>query len=284
MGLPDIVLVGHITRDLLPEGNHPGGSVVYGAHLAARWGYRPAVFTATANASEARSALPAGTLLHIVPSQTTTTFRNEDARPRRQHVSSIAEPLSAQALPPQWREAPVFLLAPVIGEAGPGFLLEAAPTGLTGVCLQGWLRTLDQSGMIHPVNAATLDLPTLLPHVTAVFLSEEDMAGTSEPEETIRTLIQISTYVLFTRGEDGVRLLTPRGQHDLSALPARPIDTTGAGDVFATAFLLSLAAHEDPVRAAMLAQAASARAIEGPGISAIPTLDEARQALATGAV
>ncbi|MSQ61976.1 MAG: hypothetical protein EXR43_05300 [Dehalococcoidia bacterium] len=282
MELPDIVLVGHMTRDLLPEGDRPGGSVVYGAHLAARWGYRPAVFTATANAAEARRALPLETLLHIVPSDATTTFRNKGAHPRRQQVSAFAAPLVAQALPPRWREAPVFLLAPVIGEIGPNFLRDAAPTGITGVCLQGWLRATDQEGTVHPIDAATLDLLAILPLATAVFLSDEDLAGTADPEAFLHALC-CSTYVLLTRGEGGVRLLTLDAPYDLPALPARPVDTTGAGDVFATAFLLSLAAHETPLDATMLAQAASARAIEGAGVSAIPTLEQAHRTLAGAA-
>lgn len=283
MELPHIVLVGHITRDLLPEGSRPGGSVVYGAHVAAHWGYRPAVLTATANAAEARSALPATTLLHIVPSDSTTTFRNEGSHPRRQRVSAIAAPLPALALPPRWREAPVFLLAPVIGEIGPHFLRDVAPGGITGVCLQGWLRTTDREGTVHPVDAATLDLPALLPRATAVVLSDEDLAGTADGETFLHDLQQRSTYVLLTRGKGGVRLLTPNARYDLPALPARPVDTTGAGDVFATAFLLGLAAGQTAPDAAMLAQAASARSIEGEGVSAIPTLEEAHRTLAGAA-
>ena len=282
MELPDVVLVGHITRNLVPGGNRPGGSVMYGAHLAARWGYRPAVFTATANAAEARSALPEGTLLHSVPFNATTTFRNQGTHPLRQRVSAIAAPLITRPLPPQWREAPVFLLAPVIGEVDSNFLRDATPTGTIGVCLQGWLRTTDREETVHPLDAVTLDLPALMPRATAVVLSDEDLAGTADAEAFLSAPRQISTSVLLTLGEAGVRLLTLDARHDLPALPSHPLDPTDAGDVFATAFLLGLAAREAPLDAAMLAQAASARAIEEVGTSAIPTLEQTRRTL-TGA-
>ena len=56
-----------------------------------------------------------------------------------------------------------------------------------------------------------------------------------------------------------------------AAFPARPVDATGAGDVFAAAFLLHYAENRDPTAACRYANAAAACSIEHVGASSIPT-------------
>ena len=53
---------------------------------------------------------------------------------------------------------------------------------------------------------------------------------------------------------------------------ARPTDLTGAGDVFAAAFLIRYADTDDPWEAARWGAAAASLVIEGPGVDAVPTL------------
>ena len=52
------------------------------------------------------------------------------------------------------------------------------------------------------------------------------------------------------------------------------MDPTGAGDVFAAAFLLALARGDDPVDAARLGAAAASIVVEGRGGDALPRLGE----------
>jgi 1D-myo-inositol 3-kinase len=52
--------------------------------------------------------------------------------------------------------------------------------------------------------------------------------------------------------------------------PAKQTDPTGAGDVFAAAFLVRLAETGDPCQAAPFANTVASFSIEGPGVSGIP--------------
>ncbi len=58
----------------------------------------------------------------------------------------------------------------------------------------------------------------------------------------------------------------------IDAFAARPADLTGAGDVFAAAFLIRYADTDDPWEAARWGAAAASLVIEGPGVDAVPTL------------
>ena len=49
-----------------------------------------------------------------------------------------------------------------------------------------------------------------------------------------------------------------------------PVDATGAGDVFAAAFLIRLTETGDAGQAATFANAVASFSVEGPGVSGIP--------------
>jgi ribokinase len=91
-------------------------------------------------------------------------------------------------------------------------------------------------------------------------------------------LIDACARVVVTEGADGAtihRADCPSLHVDAAA--ANAVDTTGAGDVFATAFMLALAAGSSDDAAARLASASAAAAVERPGAAAISIDDiEAR--------
>jgi sugar/nucleoside kinase (ribokinase family) len=71
--------------------------------------------------------------------------------------------------------------------------------------------------------------------------------------------------------DDG-RWLAPR--------EASVVDPTGAGDVFAAAFLVAYAEQRDPVAAARFANVTASFSIEGRGITSIPDRAKVLQWLA----
>src|SRR5579884_720449 len=96
--VPDLLVVGHATRDLLPSGDwRLGGSVTYAALTAVRLGLRPAIVTSGTPQLQAalREVLPDPVPLAMVPSSTDTTFENRYADgSRRQHLRGTARPLT----------------------------------------------------------------------------------------------------------------------------------------------------------------------------------------------
>jgi sugar/nucleoside kinase (ribokinase family) len=59
--------------------------------------------------------------------------------------------------------------------------------------------------------------------------------------------------------------------YDLPAFTTVEVDPTGAGDVFAAAFLVAIRERRPVVRAALFAACAASFAVEAPGVEGIPT-------------
>jgi sugar/nucleoside kinase (ribokinase family) len=75
--------------------------------------------------------------------------------------------------------------------------------------------------------------------------------------------------VVLTRGARGATIFTDASREHVPAAPAREVDPTGAGDVFAAAFLVAIHEGASPREAAELAAAAAACAVEAPGVAGI---------------
>lgn len=140
---------------------------------------------------------------------------------------------------------------------------------LTGIALQGPLRAVapDQRVIPHPDPLAVASRFARPGWVA--FFSDED---TPAPEALARHLAGHRTLAILTRGHNGATLFELDGtaQH-WPALPATPVDPTGAGDCFAAAFMVRLAESDDLATAMRFALAAGALAVEHSGIAGLPT-------------
>jgi hypothetical protein len=140
---------------------------------------------------------------------------------------------------------------------------------LCGVSLQGALRTADTSGRVRPHREPfNVSLRFVRPGVLA-FFSEEDAP---EPERLARHIAKLGAVAILTRGYNGATMFASDGsQHHWDAVPAQPVDPTGAGDCFASAFLFRYAETNDLASAMRFALAAGALAVEGKGLAGIAT-------------
>ena len=281
---PDFLAIGHVSRDLLPDGSwRLGGAVTFAALTAARLGLRPAIITsAPPDVLAALDALLRDIPLSVVPTEDATTFENiYSAAGRQQYLRGRAAPLTLDAIPPTWRNAPIVLLAPIAQEVDAS-LVTAFPHALVAAAPQGWLRQWDDAGTVTPASLANAEI--LLPHVQALILSRDDaptpLSADGKPArdpapfdgvffEWARTVPQVAV----TAGKDGVLLIGKDvpGPIMLAGYPANEVDPTGAGDVFAAAFLCELHATGDALRAADFANRVAACSVEAPGGEGIPT-------------
>lgn len=143
---------------------------------------------------------------------------------------------------------------------------------IVGVSLQGTLRSVTAEHRVIPRTNPTSPVGKMVRAGWIAFFSEED---TADPEGLAKWLAAGSTVAVLTRGYNGATLFELDGTtQNWAALPANPVEPTGAGDCFATAFMVRLTETESLQQAMEFALAAGALAVERPGLTGIASRSE----------
>lgn len=284
---PTFLTIGHVTRDLVAEDAFTlGGTVTFAALTASRLGLTSALATCADEAllAELPTHLPRIGVAARVTS-TTTTFENSYADGFRvQYLRARASHLEYTDIPSSWLDASLILLAPLAQEIPlelvralprrPGSLLAATP--------QGWLRRWDAEGRVWPTpweHAADI-----LPLLDVLILSHDDLLpfanGQRATADAMLSAWSMHVPMLVaTDGRSGATLFERGVSTRFVAYPAAEVDPTGAGDVFAAAFLAHFFQHR-VARAAMdFANCAASISIEHRGITGIPTPEQIQSRL-----
>lgn len=290
-GSPDLLLIGPAARDLLPDGGwRLGGTVTYAALTASRLGLRPAVVTSGPEnvVAALRETLPGVPIAALVCDEATTFENVYIGGSRRQYLRGRAARLTLAAVPEAWRAAPNVLLAPLARDVDPS-LASAFPDAAVAATPQGWLRRWDDTGFVSPGPLEGAD--DLLPYLTALILSREDLIPApgspahlippgvprdfAAADRLLSEWAEMVPLVVVTLGQDGAILLRQGSLPEaFPGYPASEVDPTGAGDVFAAAFLCHLHTTGDPRAASDFANRVAALSIERVGVAGIPTHDE----------
>ena len=274
---PDFVVIGHVTKDITPTGYTIGGTVTYAAATVRRLGLRTAIVTSAADDLDLSPL--AGIEVHRVPSPATTTFENIYHGWRRtQYLRAVAAPLDCAAIPDVWETAPIVLLGPLAQEVAPD-IVDCFPHALMGITPQGWMRAWGEDGRVHPTTWTSAE--RVLSRANVLVYSEEDVGG---DESVIEAFGRLARLMVVTRGPSGADVFQNGQVTHFPAFEGQEVDPTGAGDVFAAAFLVRLRETGDPFQAATFANATSSFAIEGPGISTLPTREQVLARIAAGQV
>jgi sugar/nucleoside kinase (ribokinase family) len=272
-GRPDYLVLGHVTKDLLPDGSGytPGGTVTYAALAARRLGLQAAIVTACAPEDEPllAPATSAGIWVHSIASPKTTTFRNTYSKEghRTQIIKAQAAPIGLENVPEAWLGSPIVHLGPVAQEL-PAGLAGAFTDCLLGITPQGWMRSWDADGQVLH-SASPVPAPLIgLPRNAFLVLSIEDLGG---DYELLQDYVKLSRLTAITHGGGSAYLCIDGACSRVPACSANVQDPTGAGDVFATALFVRYRETGDLIASASFAHAAAACNIEGPGTSGIPS-------------
>jgi len=273
MARPDFLVIGHVVKDVVPGGWRVGGTAAYACLQAAHLGLRAGLVT-SAPASMDLSGLLPGVEVHRVPSRRATTFRNcyHDGR-RTQFVLAQARALALADVPDAWLSAPIVLLGPVCGEV-PSEAASLFAHSLVGVSAQGWLRDVDSQQRVisRPwPNSATW------PNVYGLFVAASDLEEGPSPLER---WAHVFPLVAYTQASRGARLHSEGRWRQIDAFPEREVDPTGAGDIFATAFLTRHYETGDVALAARFAAAAASISVSREGTLAIAARQEIEERLA----
>ena len=264
MSAPDFVAIGHVTLDRFGESTRPGGSALYAAVTAHRLGLSVGLLTSHGD-DFPLDVIPPKIEVVSVPAADTTRFEHrQDPGGRVSHVRAVAGPLTTAAVPEDWREASLTLLAPVIDEVDP-MIATLFTDGAVGAAAQGWVRHVKPDGLVVPRPWRSPE--RLLQSVQALFLSREDIRG---QEAQVAEWFQRMPVGVLTADRDGALLFVNGERYEIHPRPAVEVDPTGAGDVFAATFLIQYQREGDPWQAAAAAACAGSLAVEGEGWSAVP--------------
>jgi sugar/nucleoside kinase (ribokinase family) len=284
----DFLTLGHVTRDVLsasqPDDFTLGGTVTFAALTASRLGLAAAVVTCADVIVEERlrAALP-DVALHVRSIKQSTTFANTYQHGfRTQYLYARGADLGIDDIPADWLEAGIVLLGPLVQELRPA-MITAFPRHkdqILAAIPQGWLRRWDADGRVWPTPWQEAE--QVLPFLDVLILSHDDLlpfvdGARTEADAILERWSYLVPLLVATDGRHGATLFERGNARHFPAYPACEVDPTGAGDVFAAAFLTHLYRHRDPIRAIDFANCTAAFSIEQVGIAGIPTLAQVEQ-------
>jgi pfkB family carbohydrate kinase len=268
----DYLLLGHVTVDRLDEKRVAlGGTATYAALTARNMGARVGVHTSASYEPGLIDVLR-GVLVARIPAEYTTCFVNDYSSGRRvQTIESVAEKLTYEQILPEWRNPPVVHLGPLCQEVDTA-IVERFPRSLIGVTPQGWMRAWDEDGIVRAVEWA--DAARVLRRAAVVVISEDDVADKS----VIKEWANKARMLVVTLGDRGCDVYRQGGGepfHSPAFKSAEEVDPTGAGDVFAAAFLWHLhKSNGDWKTAADWANCVASFVVEKRGVTGVPKLEE----------
>jgi sugar/nucleoside kinase (ribokinase family) len=153
--------------------------------------------------------------------------------------------------------------------------LAASPTGLEAavkgrqIAMDHKVATALTLSDVSMINFCRAGLEAMLGKgVDYLFANEEEAqtwCGTTDLEAIIGQLSKLAQTVCLTRGPQGSIVIQGSSRTDVPAVPTKAVDTNGAGDMFAGAFLYGITHGMSPAQAAALANRAAAAVVSQHG-------------------
>ncbi len=278
--MPAFLSIGHITRDIQPDGSFSlGGTVTFAALTAYRLGLTSAIITcADAELLACLPELLPDIEVQARPTAATTTFINTYTETgfRIQYLRARADPLQIDDIPESWLATPVVLFGPLAQELDADLvaLFPRRPDRIVAATPQGWLRRWDADGRVWPTPWHNAE--HILPALDVLILSHDDLLpfadGNRQAADAILSRWSMLVPLLVaTDGRHGATLFRHGSTQHFPAYSVQEVDPTGAGDVFAASFLTHLSQHGNAEEAVNFANCVASFSIEQPGVKGIPT-------------
>ena len=268
MECPEFIAIGHVTYDIYSEEKLIGGSATYSSLTAHKLGISAGMVTSR-GLDFSRDGLLKGINIVGSLSRNTTTFCNSYYQgERKQIVKQVANKIKKEHIPPGWDRAKIVHICPVADEVNQE-IFNLFKDSLVGLTPQGLMRRWGRDGKVYPKKwILTSDIAS---KVEVIIFSDEDIAAFPEVLEEYKSLIKI---VIITRGDRGSILYWNGKKYIFPAFKTEEKDPTGAGDVFAAAFLVKYYQTGDPIESSHFANCAASFAVEEKGALGIPNLNK----------
>ena len=275
----EFLAIGTVSRDIATADPAAtdyvlGGTVSFAAVTAAQLGRKPVILTRAGDDIDL-SVLRELADVRVLQSANTTTFANlYTPNGRVQYCYTPSPPIAAVDIPPPLRAPHIALLGPLANDVLPEVAAIFDAETIVAAVPQGWMRRWDKEGRVYPTPWS--DMAHILPHLDALILSIEDIDGELKQVEEF---LEYVSLVVLTEYRDGSTVYRRSTDSDIEVVPIPPrpaheVDPTGAGDIFATAFLLRLDETGDPLDAARYANITASFGVEGQGVTGIPTHED----------
>jgi sugar/nucleoside kinase (ribokinase family) len=266
--------VGNPSIDLVGDQRRFGGSSVYAAVQASRYGLAAGIagVVGDTDATALTALLTADgvNIQRLVTSSLTTSFQNRYNAygDREQTVLEPGESIPAEALIDM--DAAVVHIAPIVSELVLKDVLRKTPSGaFVGLTPQGLMRRTKPDGTVT-LTEFSLD-PRLACQIGAVVVGAVEAPHCAR---LLRDVARAGGVSVVTHGADGATLLTGDRKMEIPSAPAVIRDATGAGDVFAAILFCELSAGCSLAVSAARAAAAAALCVGSVGIDQLPSRDQ----------
>lgn len=268
----DYLLIGHVTEDLQSDESVVlGGTVTYSGLTARVLGHQATIITSCSEETSLQAL--ADFPIHIVPSAKTTQFRNTPSENGRiQHLYSQAIKITADDLPGNWTNPAIVHIAPVFNDVDPS-LLANFPNSFRCLTPQGWMRDVDECGVVQPKKLGSID--KWLGYAHAIVLSREDLQGDMGEAEKLAKQVPV---LVVTERDKGALVFSNGQRNHFPAPSVKLVDDTGSGDIFAACFFHHLYRHQNVWQAARFAVDLASRSVSRQALDGIPTPEEIQKA------
>jgi sugar/nucleoside kinase (ribokinase family) len=262
----DYLMLGTITRDVSSSGQYSlGGTVAYSSLMANTIGLRVGIVSSMSSDLNLSPLEETGILVARQHSDVTTVYENiYTADGRVQYLRKRASSLRFDSVPVQWLTAPIVHIGPLANDIDYS-IIHKFPNAFIGITLQGWLRKWDHHGRI--LRTEFPKLTKVLSKVDAVVLSMEDVDGDWDYIERCATYAKV---LVVTQADKGATIFIGEKKHQFRAPNVVMIDSTGAGDIFASVFFVLYHYTSDARFATRLAVKVASDSITRAGLQSVP--------------
>ena len=281
MNFMDIVVVGHLSRDLIitPETKREalGGGTAYAMLAVTLDAFQAGIISKVGTDFEQEywNTLKGSGLdlvgLQEAGSKSTRFVNKYDTTSNRiQMVEAIAEQITTEDFPDDYLDAKIIHFSPLTPNELDIDTIKLARSNaeITSIDVQGYVRLIDGSGVVVPRDWVERD--EILSLVDVVKFHESELNMTIEGESELSAVSQVLNLgprvVLVTHDRRGSVVYTRNEQIAIPLVRAdAQIDATGCGDVYAIGFLLEYMRSSNLKQSGLFAATCSSFNVETSG-------------------
>ena len=267
----DYLCIGHICQDIVNDGFTLGGSASYCSIAAHLLDKKAGILTSFGENFQFNSTFQPISV-HNKKAAKTTIFENVyHPTHRTQYLFERAATIYSTDLPLTLTRVPLVHLAPIADEVDFALINAFHPDTIIAATPQGWMRQWNEK--TREVSPKIMDWH-LLKGIDILILSDEDINGY---EHLFPTIVNQTKIVVLTRGVNPASVFYDGKQLDFPAYQTKVVDPTGAGDTFATGFLVKYLATKDISQAMAYGHIVASFCIEAKGLEGLENLEKVEE-------